>query len=37
MIALILTLVPWLFDAINEYRRTVEADRTGHLENGPDP
>ncbi len=35
--ALILTLVPWLFDAIGEYRRTVEADRTGHLENAPDP
>ena len=35
VIALILTLVPWLFDAIGEYRRTVEADRTGHLENGP--
>ena len=35
--ALILSLVPWLFDAIGEYRRTVEADRTGHLENGPMP
>ena len=37
VIALILSLVPWLFDAIGEYRRTVEADRTGHLENGPMP
>jgi plastocyanin len=37
VIALIATLVGWLTDAVQEYRRTVEADRTGHLENGPAP
>lgn len=28
----IVTLVGWLFDARHEYVKTVEADRTGHLE-----
>jgi hypothetical protein len=37
VIALIATLVGWLTDAVQEYRRTVEADTTGHLENGPAP
>jgi len=37
VIALISTLVGWLTDAVQEYRRTVEADATGHLENGPAP
>jgi plastocyanin len=37
VIALISTLVGWLTDAIQEYRLTVEADTTGHLENGPPP
>jgi plastocyanin len=37
VIALIVTLVGWLVDAVAEYRRTVDADRTGHLENGPAP
>ncbi len=35
--ALILTLVPWLVDAMREYRATLEADRTGHIDNGPAP
>jgi plastocyanin len=35
--ALILTLVPWLVDAMREYRATVEAERTGHIDNGPAP
>jgi len=29
------TLLGWLFDATAEYRKTVEADSTGHLENIP--
>ena len=37
VIALIATLVGWLTDAVQEYRRTVEADTTGHLQNGPAP
>jgi len=37
VLALIATLVGWLTAALQEYRRTVEADRTGHLENGPAP
>jgi len=37
VIALIATLVGWLTDAVQEYRRTVEADATGHLETGPPP
>ncbi len=35
VIALISTLVGWLTDAVGEYRKTVEADSTGHLENIP--
>jgi plastocyanin len=35
IIALIATLVPWLGDAIREYREVVRADTTGHLENPP--
>jgi plastocyanin len=35
--ALILTLVPWLVDAMREYGRTIDADRTGHLDSGPAP
>jgi plastocyanin len=34
---LIVALLGWLNDARKEYIRTVAADRTGHLENGPDP
>ena len=37
VIALIATLLGWLVDAVKEYRKTVEADRTGHLENIPAP
>ena len=37
VIALITTLVGWLTDAVKEYVETVEADRTGHLDNGPAP
>src|SRR4029078_6832456 len=37
VIALIATLVGWLTAAVQEYRRTVVADTTGHLENGPAP
>jgi plastocyanin len=37
VIALILTLVGWLTDANREFGRTVEADRTGHLDSGPAP
>jgi plastocyanin len=37
VIVLISTLVGWLADAVREYRRTVEADTTGHIENGPPP
>ncbi len=37
IIALISTLVGWLVDAVKEYRKTVEADTTGHLENIPEP
>ncbi len=37
VIALIVTLLGWLIDAVKEYRKTVEADRTGHLENIPAP
>jgi len=36
VIALISTLVGWLADAVKEYRKTVEADTTGHLENIPE-
>ncbi len=34
-IAMVATLAGWLTDAVKEYRKTVEADRTGHLENIP--
>src|SRR3954451_9122307 len=34
---LVVALLGWLNDARKEYQRTVAADRTGHLENGPDP
>ena len=37
VIALVSTLVGWLGDAVKEFRRTVDADTTGHLENGPAP
>lgn len=37
VIALVATLVGWLIDAVKEYRKTVEADQTGHLENIPAP
>ncbi len=37
VIALIIGLVGWLPDARKEYVKTVEADRTGHLENIPAP
>jgi plastocyanin len=37
VIALVATLVGWLVDARREYVRTVEADRTGHLDAGPAP
>jgi plastocyanin len=33
----IVTLVGWLNDARKEYRHTVDADTTGHLENEPAP
>lgn len=36
VITLISTLVGWLADAVKEYRKTVEADSTGHLENIPE-
>ena len=37
VVALVVTLVGWLVDARKEYVKTVEADRTGHLENIPAP
>src|SRR5262249_36552123 len=37
VIALISTLVGWLTAALQEYRLTVKADTTGHLENGAAP
>ena len=37
VLALVATLVGWLVDAIAEYRRTLEADQTGHLDSGPAP
>jgi plastocyanin len=36
VITLIATLVGWLADAVKEYRMTVRADSTGHLENIPE-
>ena len=35
VVFLVYTLIGWLVDATAEYRKTVEADRTGHLENIP--
>jgi plastocyanin len=35
VMALVSTLVGWLSDAVKEYRKRVEADATGHLENPP--
>jgi plastocyanin len=37
VIFLVVTLLGWLVDARHEYVKTVEADRTGHLENIPAP
>ena len=37
VLALIVTLFGWLVDAVKEYRKTVEADSTGHMENIPAP
>jgi len=37
LIAIIAALLGWLNDARKEYIRTVQADSTGHLENGPAP
>ena len=37
VIALIATLVGWLTDAVLDYRRIVEAETTGHIDNGPPP
>jgi len=37
VLALVVTLSGWLVDAVKEYRKTVEADSTGHLENIPAP
>lgn len=37
LVALIVALLGWLNDARKEYIRTVRADTTGHLENGPAP
>ena len=37
VIALIATLVGWLTDAVLDYRRTIEGERTGHIDNGPPP
>jgi len=34
---LIASLLGWLNDAGKEWHRTVDADTTGHLENGPEP
>ncbi len=37
VVALVVTLVGWLVDAVKEYRNAVAADRTGHLEPLPAP
>lgn len=37
LICLVGALLGWLVDARREYTRTIAADATGHLENGPDP
>ncbi len=36
-VALSVTLVGWLLDAVREYRAAIAADRTGHLDAGPSP
>ena len=36
-IVLIITLLGWLRDARREWAATVDADETGHIENGPAP
>ena len=37
LIALAITLLGWLWDAVREYREVEQADRTGHLESGGPP
>jgi plastocyanin len=37
LLALIIALIGWLADARHEYVKTVDADRTGHLESMPPP
>lgn len=37
LIIFVMTLVGWLPDARAEFAKTVEADRTGHIENPPPP
>ena len=37
LLALVVSLLGWLNDARKEYVKVEEADRTGHLENIPDP
>ncbi len=37
VLALIVSLLGWLRDARGEYAKVEEADRTGHLQNLPDP
>lgn len=37
LLALIVALIGWLTDARREYVKTVDADRTGHLESMPPP
>ena len=37
VIALITTLVGWMTDAVLDYRRIVDAESTGHIDNGPAP
>ena len=37
LLAVIVSLLGWLNDARKEYNRTVQADQTGHLDNGPAP
>jgi len=37
LIIFVTTLIGWLPDAKFEYTKTVEADETGHLDNGPPP
>jgi plastocyanin len=37
LLAVVTALLGWLNDARKEYNRTVRADKTGHLENGPAP